>query len=114
MPSTLPGNDCGVTTGTTPLTIVSAPGGSVYRMVKTITVFNADTIEHNIIIRLTVSGTDYRIAKQTIQPEESFIFGGDGELIVLNATTKSITFTLGEGINDDQLEWTTNYLDLVA
>ena len=104
----------GVTTGTTPVAIVAAPAGSVTRIVKTVTVFNSDT-EARVVTLTYLSNSNLRVvAEQELQVGESLIFGGDGEILVLDATTKSVTVTLDSAPLANQLDWTTHYADYAS
>jgi hypothetical protein len=106
-----PGGNDGVFTGTTPVTLVSAPSSGVKRLVKTITIYNDDTQTRVVTLRLLSSGSNRTIVKQTLQPEEAFIFGGDGEVLVLDATTKSVTALLDSAPLANQPIFTAHYAD---
>lgn len=105
-----PGSNDGVFTGTTPVTIVAAPSSGVKRMVKTITVFNADTQARILTLRFA-SASNRTIAYQTLQPNDTFIFGGDGEVLVLDSTSKSITALLDSAPLANQPHFTAHYAD---
>lgn len=106
-----PKSNDGITTGTTPVTLVAAPASSTQRLVRTITVFNADT-EARIVTLRYVSASGTRIlTKQTLQPDETLVWGGASEHLVLDDTTKSITAVLDSAPATTQLDWTSHYAD---
>lgn len=53
----LPGSADSATNGTTPVTIVGAPGTSEQRLVQEITVYNRDTVPHTVILQLDNNAT---------------------------------------------------------
>lgn len=107
-----PGSSDGVTTGTTPVTLVAAPASSTQRLVRTLTVFNKDTAARVVTLRYVSAGGTRILAKQTLQPDEALVWGGSGEHLVLDATTKSITAILDSAPATNQLDWTSHYADL--
>lgn len=101
----------GVFTGTTPVTLVAAPASNVKRLVKTITIFNADTQVRIVTLRYVSAGGNRTVVYQTLQPNETFIFGGDGEVLVLDATTKSVAALLDSAPLANQPHFTAHYAD---
>jgi hypothetical protein len=67
----LPGANDTVTNGTTPVTLVAAPGGGAQRSVQEITVHNNDTVPHTVILQYDDNGT-IRIFRDATVPA-----GGD-------------------------------------
>jgi hypothetical protein len=115
MATFVPASDAGVTTGTTAVTVVPAPlSAGIIRMLKTLTVYNNDTEERTVTIQFRVSSTNYIAAQQVLQPSESLIFGGEGEVLVLDATTKSIRIVLDSAPLANQLDWTSHWADLTS
>jgi hypothetical protein len=106
-----PGSNDGVFTGTTAVVLVAAPASGVKRLVKTLTVFNADTQTRIVTIRFLSSGSNRTVVYQTLQPNETFVFGGDGEVLVLDATTKSVTAILDSAPLANQPHFTAHYAD---
>lgn len=66
-----PGNNNTASNSTTPVTIVSAPASSTYRQVQYINIYNADTANVTLTIRLDDSTNERIIIKPTIQPGET-------------------------------------------
>lgn len=74
----LPGSADTATSGTTAVTVVSAPAAGVARQVKRIIVMNADTAEHTIKLRLTnqLTGNSRVFAQETVPPGGSLQYTG--------------------------------------
>lgn len=83
-------------------------------MVKTITIFNADTQTRIVTLRFVSSGGNRTIVYQTLQPNETFVFGGDGEVLVLDATTKSVAALLDSAPLANQPHFTAHYADYLS
>lgn len=62
----LPADTNTTTNGTTPVTIVAAPGSGVQRAVTEIRAYNADTVPHSFTLQLDDNGTIYVIDKATV------------------------------------------------
>lgn len=84
--SILPGSAQGNVASATDTTIVSAPGASVYRTVRHISVHNKDaSATLTITIQKDVSGTEYEIAKATLSAGESWEWTPDAGSRILDA-----------------------------
>lgn len=81
------GSSDGTLNGVTPVTIVAAPGAGHRIIVKTITIYNDDTIETYVYLNL-YNTTAKVIFCTSIDPGGILVFT---DSIVLDATTKSIT-----------------------
>lgn len=57
--SFVPGATSGLTNGVTLITAVAAPGANLQRQVKALTIYNSDTVGHNVTVRL-YDGTNRR------------------------------------------------------
>lgn len=68
----LPGDSNTTTNGTTPVTIVAAPGVGVQRAVTEIRCYNADTVTHNVTLQLDDNGTIYVI--ETVSVAAGFTY----------------------------------------
>ena len=60
-----------VTNNTTAVMAMAAPASGHTRVVKSITVFNADTVAATPSIQINANGTIYRIAKQVLAVDET-------------------------------------------
>lgn len=101
------GND-GVTNNTTPVTIVAAPDANAQRIVKTIIVFNSDTVSATVTVSLKNGAALRTLDKQTLAAGARMALN---EILVLDATTKSIEVVLDAIVTTNQLEWITAYAD---
>lgn len=68
-------SDDGVTSGATPVTVVPAPDG-VIRQIKYISIYNKDTANATVIVRLNNNGTYRILQKQELEPGETLLFVG--------------------------------------
>ena len=59
-------------TGVTTVTLITAPGQDLTRKIERLQIFNADTVQHTITVRYNSNTTTYGIAKQVVQPTETF------------------------------------------
>lgn len=70
----VPIGNLGLTNGTSAVTAISAPAGSVQRHVKALTVYNADTVNSVVTVRM-YDGTNRRvIMKVTLTPGQTLCF----------------------------------------
>lgn len=62
--------------GTTPVTVVGAPGAGTQRQVKEVRVFNNDTVSHTVTLYLFDGSTSWIVAPgmQVIQPNQAFVY----------------------------------------
>lgn len=93
MPVTLtPGSNHGSLNGTTPVTIVAAPGASTTRTIRSIRFVNIDTAAVTIRIRKVVAGTPYEFDNSvTLATDGKFNPVHDDQIINLTATDQSVT-----------------------
>jgi len=82
-----PGNNNGALNGVTAVDIVAAPAASTQRVVRNVSFFNRDTAAVTITLRLDDGGTERVLDKQTVQPDEAWIYA---VVQVLDATTKKL------------------------
>jgi len=103
----------GVTNGTTPVTIVASPAASTRRIVRTITIYNRDTVSATVTVSF-VSGANTRIIiKTAVASGATLILGSSsGEIFILNATNKSLTVVLAGAVTTNELDWTSHYADV--
>lgn len=79
------GSLTGQSNSTTAVTIVAAPGASTQRQVKSINVFNADTVSATVTIRYNENSTFRIIVKATLATGESLIYTQDAGWQVIQA-----------------------------
>ena len=62
---------------TTAVTIMAAPASSHTRVVKTITVYNKDTVDATVIIQKNDNATLYILTKTTIATGETLVYSSE-------------------------------------
>ena len=76
--------------GTTPVTIVAAPGTGVRRIVKTIHIQNSDTDALNLVLWVRNGASDRILFDGILYRYDTLQVGDSGEIIILDSTDKSI------------------------
>lgn len=102
----------GVTNGATDVDLVAAPAAATKRLVRYMTVYNADTTEATILVEYEHAANQRMMYRVTLQQYESWIFGEHGELLVLDDTDKSIVIHLTGVVTANELHFTTHYADV--
>jgi hypothetical protein len=102
-------NGAGTLNSTTSVELVAAPGASATRVIKVITIWNADTASVTVRLRLTISGTHRVFAQRTLAPGQDFLFDGP---VVLDATTDSITAVLTAAVAATQPDYTVHFAEI--
>lgn len=74
----LPGSFLTTSNGTTTVTLLAAPDSLSVRNVTDISVYNKDTIEQSVTVKVDYSATDYIIVKAPLRPGESLLYNKDG------------------------------------
>lgn len=100
-----------VTNGTTAVDAVAAPGAAVRRVVRGLTVYNADSVSHAVTVQLVSGANTRRRYRQTVAAGSSFVFGEKGEIMVLDATTKKVQVKLDAAHTTNALEVAADYVD---
>ncbi len=62
------GRNTAATNGTTPVTAVAAPSGSVQRLIDTLSIYNHDTVSHTVTVTYDNNGTDRIAGKWNLAP----------------------------------------------
>lgn len=88
------GGQDGVLNGTSEITMVTAPGAGVRRLIKSIQINNKDTAQVTISIFMKNNTTNRTIWSGTLDSGDTWLFGDEGDLIILDATNKSIVARL--------------------
>lgn len=76
-PSAL-GSSKGALTGTSPLSVVSGPAPGLQRVVRSGYVYNGDSAAAQIIVSHFFGSASYELAKVSIDPGATLVFGDDG------------------------------------
>jgi hypothetical protein len=98
----------GTLNGTTPVTIVAAPGASTSRDVRFVNIYNADTAAVTIALRYLNTAATRVLWKITLQPGESV---KDETLPVLDTVNKSITAIMSGAPATTQPDFVATYGD---
>lgn len=108
-----PQSNDGTTSGTTAVTVVNSPPADIQRVIRTITLFNNNNAAVTATLTFVNDGTSRVLLKQTLQPDDTMIFGSDGECLVLDTEDKSVKVVLGASPTT-QCDWTAHYLNVGA
>ena len=102
----------GLTNGATDVDLVAAPGASTKRLVRFITVYNADTVAATILVEYEHAADQRMMYKVTLQRYETWVFGEGGEILILDDTDKSIVIHLSGAVTANELHFTSHYADV--
>lgn len=80
------GSKLSVSNGTTDVDIVDAPAASAIRDVDYLSVYNRDTVQHTVVIKLDVSGTDYILTSVALNVGERLEYTHGEGLRIFSAT----------------------------
>ncbi len=100
-----------ITGGTLAVVLVSSPVVNVQRLVRTLTLFNADTA--NVVAKFAKkkAGTTYILMQETLAPGSMMIWGETGETQVLDATDETIVGMLSATVATNQCHMTSAFAD---
>lgn len=98
----------GTSNSTTPVEVVAAPAAATRRLVKSITVYNADTASATITLTFDNGATERVLNKTTLSVGDQLYFD---DTIVLANTSSSINLVLSGAVTTTQLDWTAHYGD---
>lgn len=102
----------GVTNDVNDIDLVAAPAAATKRIVRFMTVYNADTANATIIVEYE-HGVDQRtMYRVTLQPYETWVFGENGEVLILDDVDKSIIIHPTQAVAANELNFTTHYADV--
>lgn len=98
----------GTTNSTTPVEVVAAPGSSTRRLIRSITVFNADTAAATLTLTYDNGVTERVLNRTTLSIGDQLYFD---DTVVLANTSSSINIVLAGAVTTNQLDWTAHYGD---
>lgn len=102
----------GVTNDANDVDLVAAPAAATKRLVRYMTVYNADTAIATILVEYEHAAAQRMMYRVTLQPYETWIFGEHGEILVLDDIDKSIVIHLAGAVAANQLDFTAHYADV--
>lgn len=109
------GSGAGTTNGTTPVTVVPSPGSSVNRVLKRLSVYNADTAAISVLLQFkdTATSTTTTIdASGTLAVGQVYTFGINMEIDALVATTQTYQVVLLGAKTTTDAQWKATYTDV--
>ena len=107
-----PGSNHGNLNGTTPVTIVAAPGAGVQRTVRSVRFANIDTAAVTIRVRKTVAGTPYEFDSVTgLVVDGKFWPLSNDDVLNLTATDQSLTAVMGGAAATTNPSFEASYID---
>lgn len=102
------GGDDGQTNGATPVTVVASPAAATRRIVKSITVKNRDTAAITVTLRKVSAGGTRELCDVALGVDELLVWD---DVVVLAATTDSVTLVLGGAVATTEGDWTSSFGD---
>ncbi len=102
------GSSDGTLNGTTPVTVIAAPGAGVRRIPRVISIVNTDIAAVTVTLKL-VNGSNSRVLYSVqLQVGDKLNFD---DPIVLDAPNKSITAVMSGAATTTNPDWTATYGD---
>src|SRR4051812_36273802 len=84
--TTTPGSSNSISTGTTAVDVVAAPAASTQRVIQSMAVYNADTVNRTVTVRYNDNATTRIIAKVLLNPGQSLSYTAGAGWQVVTAT----------------------------
>ena len=103
-----PGDKSTATNNTTAVTVMGAPAASTQRELKSLTIFNKDTVAATVIVRKNDNAVFFIIARKTLAVNETLEVSN----VVCDSVLKSIEVVLAANVTTNQLDCVANYADL--
>ena len=99
----------GTSNGTTPVEVVAAPGSSTKRVIKSMIVYNNDTVSATITITYDNGTTERTLCKVTLAAGDQLYLN---DTIVLDDVSSSINLVLSGAVTTNELDWSAHYGDV--
>lgn len=93
-----PGRSAVVTNNTTDVSVVGSPGSATQRIIDLLTIYNADTVNATVTVKLDINGTDYVLWKGVL---------ATGEMLQYNDKSGFTCMTIAGAIKQSQM-WGAN------
>lgn len=106
--ATTPGGDDGTLNGTTPVDLIAAPGASVQRVAKTVTIQNRDTAVVTVTLRKVSGGGTRQLWAGDLDVGDTLIWD---DVIVLDDTSSKITAVMSGAAATTNPDWTSSWVD---
>lgn len=93
---------------TTDVTIVSAPSSGQQHIIpaNNLTIYNADTVSAEVVLKIDKNGTEYIIEVLTLSPGETMY---NSTRIILDATDEVLQIVLTAAVTTNQLDVVVSY-----
>lgn len=102
------GSDDGTLNGTTPVTLVPAPAAATNRLIKTMTIQNADTAVVTVTLRKVSAGGTRQLWKGDLDVGDTLIWN---DVVGLDDTGSSITAVMSAAAATTDPQWTSTWGD---
>lgn len=86
------------TNNTTDVTIAAAPASSTQRIIDYISIYNNDTVNQTVTIKMDAGGTEYILFKTTLAPTEKIEYH-EGQGFKVIASTGAVKQSINQGAN---------------
>ena len=88
-PTYTPGRSLAATNSTTDVSLVASPAASTQRLIDYISIYNHDTENATVTVKIDDGGTEYVIAVQEIRPGQTLIYTSDSGFSVIGTPVES-------------------------
>jgi hypothetical protein len=105
------GSNDGTLNSVTQVTLVAAPAAATRRIVRYLSVQNRNNASVVLTVRFVNGANVRQLWSGTLLDGDTWEFGEDGQVIVLDATTKSVAAVLA-GAPTTQPDFTAHYADV--
>ena len=109
-PQAFSGSD-GLTTGMSAKIVVASPASGTTRIIRQLSVYNADSASATVTIQLNDNTSIFRLYTQALAPGATMIYGALQQWCSLDATTKQLEIVLAGAVTTQELEWVAAYGD---
>lgn len=102
----LEGANAGLSNSTTDVIVVDSPGASETRIVKSITVYNNDTVAAEVTLKYFDGTNERKFCVINMEPGDNLVYDS---VLVLDGEDDTIELVLGGAITTNQLHFTAHY-----
>lgn len=95
-----PGRTVAATNNTTDVNLVAAPASSTQRVIDSVSIYNADTVNATVIVKFDANGTEYILFKTVLVTEGRLEYTSENGWQVFNDTTISTLNDYHSGYSD--------------
>lgn len=100
-----PGRTPSLSNNTTDVNIVPAPAASTQRLIDFISIYNRDTVNATVTVKLDANGTEYILVLCTLGPQERMAFvEGEGWRVIANNGAVKQTYSSGTNASSSVIQ----------